>query len=109
MDNEQFEEDFQQLILDGMVQPAGLTAEGEMMYEFTDKAFQEIPNLAERATQLFSETVSTLWEKGFVSMNVADTNPLITITEKALDEEAKEELPYEERVTLEYIIETLKL
>lgn len=109
MDNEQFEEDFQQLILDGMVQPAGLTAEGEMMYEFTDKAFQEIPNLAERATQLFSETVSTLWEKGFVSMNVADANPLITITEKALDEEAKEELPYEERVTLEYIIETLKL
>ena len=109
MDNEQFEEDFQQLILDGMVQPAGLTAEGEMMYEFTNKAFQEIPNLAERATQLFSETVSTLWEKGFVSMNVSEANPLITITEKALDEEAKEELPYEERVTLEYIIETLKL
>lgn len=108
-DDERFEEDFQQLILDGMVEPAGLTADGQMMYQFTDKAFEEIPNLAERATELFSETVNVLWEKGFVDMNIADPNPMVKLTEKALNEEARQELPYEERVTLEYIIETLKL
>lgn len=109
MDNEQFDEDFQQLILDGMVEFSGMSADGEMMYRFTDKAFEEIPRLADKATTLFAETLSVLWEKEFVSMDITEENPKVMITEKALDEEAKESLTYEERVTLEYIIESLKL
>ena len=107
--NDRFEEDFEQLILDGMVEPAGLSPEGEMTYQFTDKAFDEIPNMQERATQLFTETLYVLWEKGFLEMDIASTNPMVTITELALDEKAKEELTYEEKITLEYIIETLKI
>lgn len=109
MENDQFEEDFEQLILDGMVEPAGLTAEGQMMYQFTDKAFNEIPNLAERATELFSETLNVLWEKGFVDMSISDENPTVKLTEKALSDVEKEALSYEEKITLEYIIETLKI
>lgn len=100
----------EQLILDGMVEFAGIDQKsGEMLYSFTEKAITSLPDFFVLAMESHMKDIYTLWELGFLDMDIADQNPLVKITEKALDPDQVESLPTELRLSLEQIIEMTRI
>jgi len=104
------EDKIEQLILAGAVEVAGIDAKtGEFLYSFTDKIAEIDPEIAKHSEIMFHETIAFLWEQGFLNINMADDNPLVSLTEKALDEEAVASLDINTRLALNSIIEALRL
>jgi hypothetical protein len=98
------------LILSGAVQVAGIDSEtGGFLYQFTDKLKEVSPELYhEHVTQVNKELMA-LWELGFLNINVADDNPIVTLTEKAFDEEELSKLSREDKWGIEEIKRLLKI
>jgi hypothetical protein len=100
----------ERLILDGMVEFAGLDRKtGEMLYSFTDKAITSLPDFFVTAMESQMKDIYTLWELGFLDMNISEENPLVKITKMALDPEFVDALPTELRLALEQIIEMTRI
>jgi hypothetical protein len=100
----------EQLILDGMVEVSALDSEtGEMLYAFTDKAREQMPEMQRQAEKVFDELIMFFWENGFLSMNVDAPNPVIRVLPKALDEEEVSKLSVDQRVALRIILEALRI
>jgi hypothetical protein len=73
------------LILKGAVEIAGVAENGELLYNFTEKLKDVMPELYREHLNFVNSTLMGLWEKGFVDINILDSNPKIRLTEKALD------------------------
>jgi len=98
------------LILDGMVEVSAIDSEtGEMLYAFTEKAREQMPDIQRQAEQVFDEMIMFFWEKGFISMNIDAPNPVIGVLPKALDEEEVSKLSVEHRVALKIILDALRI
>lgn len=99
-----------EMILDGLVEVAGLDADtGEMLYSFTSKAAEVIPTLAAEAEKFFQKVIMYFWENGFILMDVTEESPTVTVTEKALDPAEVENLSVEYRQALNLILEALRI
>ncbi len=104
------EDMLEQLILDGMVEVSALDSEtGEMLYAFTDKAREQMPEMQRQAEKVFDELIMFFWENGFLSMNIDAPNPVIGVLPKALDEEEVSKLSVDQRVALRIILEALRI
>jgi hypothetical protein len=104
------EDKIEELILAGAVEVAGIDAKtGEFLYSFTDKIAEIDPEIARHSEMMFNQTLAFLWERGFLSINMAEENPLVSLTEKALDEDAVASLDVNTRLILSSIIEALRL
>lgn len=103
------DEAIEKLILDGLVEFAAVSKDGEVLYNFTEKAFEEMPAMMEEADRVFSNSIMKLWELGFLLMNPTLDEPIVSLSEKALIQEEKEKLSYEDRIVLEYVIEALRI
>jgi hypothetical protein len=103
------DEYIEKLILAGAVEVSGITADGEFTYSFTDKIKEVDAKLQERIDSMFIAEINELWELGFLNMNITESNPVVTLTERAMIE--KERLSLEKRLqeTLEYVMSILKL
>jgi len=103
------DEYIEKLILAGAVEVSGITADGEFTYSFTDKIKEVDAKLQERMDSMFIAEINELWELGFLNMNITESNPVVTLTERAMIE--KERLGLEKRLqeTLEYVMSILKL
>jgi hypothetical protein len=55
-------------------------------------------------TDSFYKELLGLWEKGFITMDITEENPAVSITEKALNALEVGELNIEQRLHLEDII-----
>jgi hypothetical protein len=100
----------EELILSGGLEVSGLDAEtGEPLYQFTDKLSKTNPEIAEGIQELFHLHVMALWEKGFLNMNPTELNPMVTLTDFALNEEAVSSLHPDLRRTLIMIIARFEL
>lgn len=76
----------EELILDGSIEPFGIDNEtGEFLYSFTDKLKELHPELHNNFNNHFYSSVISLWEKGFIEMDVTEVDPKIHLTRKALD------------------------
>ena len=98
----------EQLILDGIVEFAGLTPEGEMLYNFSEDLEEKAPAIFKMMMEIHTGEIHMLWEKGFLQMDVTKPNPLVNITEKALDPEEVDRLPKELQVTLRSIMDRMR-
>jgi hypothetical protein len=99
----------EQLILEGAVEVAGIDLEtNEPLYNITAKMQDIHPALHDEFINYFSQETMTLWEFGFISMDVTDKNPMIRLTPKALDKDAVNKLDKEHQYTLKEIIRILK-
>lgn len=99
-----------QLILEGLVEVAAIdSGTGEMLYSFTEKAREELPEVQRQAEELFNSMIMFFWEHGFLSMNIDEANPVIRVTPKALDDDEVEKLSAEHRQALAIILEALKI
>jgi hypothetical protein len=98
------------LILNGALEPAGIDLEnGEMLYNFTDKLGQVNPELKKEIFNSFYTDVMGLWEKGFIEINLQDEDPVVTITQKALDFAEVNKLSKDDKFSLREIIRVLKI
>ena len=100
----------EKLILEGAVEIAGMDLEtGEPLYNITHKMKDVNPKLHDEFVNYFSSETMTLWEFGFISMDVTQKNPIVRLTKKALDPSAVSKLDKSHQYTLKEIIKVLKL
>ena len=97
------------LILKGGIEVAALDEDtGEMLYSFTPKIQELMPDLYEEHIRGVNSEVMNLWEKGFLNLDLFVKDPIITITAKALNKEEIQGLSKQERWSLFEIIRLLK-
>jgi hypothetical protein len=102
------EEIIDDLISKGALEFVGIDEEsGEALYRPTDILKNIDPKLKKEMSIYFSEASMRLWEKGFIDMDVTDSDPLVTLAEKSFDAEAIESLNKEEKVIIKEIIRVL--
>ena len=104
---EHFDE-IDELILNGGLQFAGNNSRtGEPMYKATDELKNINPSLSKDINDFFVSSVSKLWEKGFLDMDVTVADPMVKLAPKALNIDEIQALPENERVVMVQIIDTL--
>jgi hypothetical protein len=97
------------LILEGAAEVAGMDMDtGEMLYSFTSKLNEVSPEIYTHVTTIFYETVMSLWEKGFLDMDLTKKEPIVTLSDKAFDLDEVEKLVDLERRTLDSVIDQFK-
>jgi hypothetical protein len=97
------------LILNGGIEVAALDEDtGEMLYSFTPKIQELMPDLYEEHIRGVNSEVMNLWEKGFLNLDLFVKDPIITITAKALNKEEIQGLSKQERWSLFEIIRLLQ-
>jgi hypothetical protein len=97
------------LILDGGLEVAAVDNDsGELLYSFTPKIKEIMPELYKEHMHDVNSQVMNLWEKGFLNLDLFEKDPIITITPKALNKEDIEGLSKQERWSLFEIIRLLK-
>ena len=99
----------ERLILDGGLEAVAVDQEsGELLYSFTPKIQKLMPNLYNEHLNEVNSNVMNLWEKGFINVDFFAEDPLITLTEKAVDPKSINELSRQERWNLFEVIRLLK-
>ena len=99
---------FEELLLNGAIEISGIDEQsGEMLFNFTEKLKDVDPKLYDKMTDFFHQELMRLWEKGFISMDITQKNPTVSLTQKALDEIEISSLTIDQRVHLEDIIKKL--
>jgi hypothetical protein len=99
---------FQKLILTGGLRFAGKDPEtGENMYVKTEMLKDIDPKLDNAIGGYFSEVTMTLWEKGFIDMDVTEANPVVKINKKSLDENEIKLLDANERSALKQLLKII--
>jgi hypothetical protein len=99
-----------ELILEGGIEFAGVDpTTNEILYQFTPKVKDLMPDLYENYISMVNLELMVLWEKGFVDIDFFKDDPLISITEKACDIEEIKKLSKEERWSLSEIVRSIGL
>jgi hypothetical protein len=100
----------EKLILNGGLETVGVDQEtGELLYSFTPKIAKLMPDLYEEHLNDVNTQIMNLWEKGFVELNLFESDPKITLTEKSLDPDSLSTLSKQERWNLLEVMRLLKL
>lgn len=98
------------LILSGAIEVAGIDIEtGEPLYNFTEKLLDVNPELHKDISAYFSNETMSLWSEGFLNMDVTEKNPIVSLTQKALDEKEVAQLTKDRQYTLKEIIRVIGL
>jgi hypothetical protein len=72
----------------------------EPLYKPTEKLKYINPKLHEDITLYFSETTTTLWQKGFIDMDITIEDPIVKLAEKSFNKEELLKLDKNERVVM---------
>lgn len=101
--------DIDKLILNGALEVAGVdSSTGELLYTFTPKMKTVNKDLYEDHLNFVNSEIMKLWEMGYVNVDLMSTNPIVTLTSKALVPDELEKLTKQERWSLEEIKRVLK-
>jgi len=93
------------LILNGGLEFTGIDIEsGEVLYNFTNKLEKLNPELHKAAQHYFHLEMMNLWEKGFFDIDLESKDPVVSITDKAMDNQNLDTLNKEERQSLNEVI-----
>ena len=107
MDND--DEIMNKLILDGALEVSAMDQEtGELLYSFTPKIKDVMPELYKEHMQTVNKDIMSLWEKGFVNMDFFVEDPTITLTDKAFDINLVKNLSKQEQWSLFEVKRLLK-
>lgn len=106
--NEHNDEEFLNLLESGAVEISGIdTKTGDMLYRFTDNLKDIDPTLYNAMTEAFYKDLLSLWEKGYLSMDITLENPIVSATQKAIDSIGVEHLSDDEKSYLEQILKKM--
>ena len=108
-DDEHISEIIDHLILEGGIEVAGVDPEsGEMLYAFTPKVKEIMPELYHDHLNFVNDELMVLWEKGYVDINFLMDDPLISLTEKSYDQYEVDKLSKQERWSLQELKRVIK-
>lgn len=100
---------FDNLILNGAMEFAGVDEDGEMLYTFTHRLAEIDPELHKKFMSALHMEVYLLWNEGFLDLkDVGTEDTTIFLTDKAFDEESLSELDKNLLGTLENIKRALR-
>jgi hypothetical protein len=104
-------ESIDDLILSGVVEVAAVDSDtGELLYQFTDKLPELMPDLYKKHIQKMHDDIMYFWERGFLHIHdFSIENPKISLTAKALDKDELENLSEEMQAILKEIMRVLKV
>jgi hypothetical protein len=95
------EELIEDLILKGGLQAAGVDSQtGELLYAFTPKIKEIMPELYEDHISSVNTEIMGLWEKGYINIDLFQKDPVITLSEKALNKEEVDKLSKKDQWSL---------
>lgn len=76
------------LILNKALEVAGVDSKtGELLYAFTPKIKDIMPELYHEHLNHVNSEIMGMWEKGFVNVDFFAEEPVVTLTEKAFNQE----------------------
>jgi len=102
MDNEE-NKIIDMLILNGALEAAGVSESGEMLYNFTSKLKEVMPELYSEHMSFVNSEMMALWEKGFINIDLLSDDPRVKLTEMAFNTEEMTRLTDSQRWSLEEI------
>lgn len=109
MDNEEIRT-VDYLIMSGALEVAGIDEKtGEFLYTFTSKIKEIMPEMYHQHLNHVNSEIMRLWEMGYVNLDLMSDEPIVTITEKALDPEELAKLSKDDQWSIEEIKRLLKL
>jgi hypothetical protein len=86
------------LILNGAMQMAGVDCEtGEILYQFTPKLKEVMPELYHEHLNHVNSEIMRLWEKGFVNIDLMADSPIVTLSDKAFDDNEIQSLSHQDK------------
>lgn len=92
------------LILKGGIEPAGIDPmTGEFLYSFTPKIKEIMPDLYDDHISSVNSEVMGLWEKGYLNIDLFEKDPIISLSEKALDYDEVMKLSKREQWSLQEV------
>lgn len=92
------------LILSGAVEISAIDSKtGEPLYSFSPKIKEIMPKLYEQHITEVNRDIMTLWEKGFLNIEMLTDNPLVTLSDKAFNDFEVENLSKELQISLSEI------
>ncbi len=100
----------EKLILAGALEVAGIDMDtGDPVYNFTEKLIDVSPELHSEVSTYFSRETMALWQEGFLDMDITEKNPIVRLTQKALNEIEVANLNKDKQYTLKEIIRIISL
>jgi hypothetical protein len=100
-DEDSIAEIIDHLILEGGIEVAGVDPDtGEMLYAFTPKVKDIMPELYDDHLNFVNDELMILWEKGYVDINFLMDDPLISLTTKSFIPEEVNKLSKQEKWSL---------
>ena len=76
----------EKLILEGAMEVAGVDAEnGELLYSFTPKIQQVMPELYHDHLNRTNAEILSLWERGYVDIDFLAKEPIVRLANKSFD------------------------
>ena len=108
-EDEQISEIIDHLILEGGIEVAGVDPDsGEMLYAFTPKVKEIMPELYHDHLNFVNDELMVLWEKGYVDINFLMDDPLISLTAKSYDPDELQKLSKQEKWSLQELKRVVK-
>ena len=108
-DDESISNIIDHLILEGGIEVAGVDPEsGEMLYAFTPKVKEIMPELYDDHLNFVNDELMVLWEKGYVDINFLMDDPLISLTKKSYDPDEVKKLSKQEKWSLQELKRVIK-
>jgi hypothetical protein len=102
MDNEE-NKIIDMLILTGALEAAGVSDSGEMLYNFTPRLKEIMPELYSEHMSFVNAEMMALWEKGFINIDFLSDDPKVKLTELAFNTEKMTSLTDSQKWSLEEI------
>lgn len=79
---------FDMLILNGAIEVVGIDpVSGEFLYSMTEKMINIMPEIYQEHLNQVNSQIMSLWQDGFLDVDLLDSNPLVTLTDKAFNVE----------------------
>lgn len=101
-DDESISKIIDNLILEGGIEVAGVDPDtGEMLYSFTPKVKEIMPELYHDHLNFVNDELMVLWEKGYVDIDFFQDDPLISLSEKSYNPEEVNKLSKQEKWSLQ--------
>lgn len=106
MENENIK--IEEMILNGLLEFAGVDVDsGEVLYKFTEEIKYQEPELFKDVNLYFTKEMMSLWENGFIEMDITEKNPMVRLTEKSYNNEEIKKLSKENQFSLREVLRVL--
>jgi len=92
----------EKLILEGGLEVAGIDSEnGSLLYSFTPKIKELMPDLYHDHMNAVNAEILSLWERGYVNIDLLSKDPIVTLASKSFDEAEISKLNKREKWSIE--------